>query len=151
MTSGLETRNVLQALLPAGGLPHHEAERLQNVDQQFAVHLLVVHHQNAPPHADVADALRQRQFGHQLLSMDARQEQPHFEAAALRRAAPPRCSSPPITSVSMRAMVRPRPVPPVAPTWAALPREKGSKMWLISSDAMPGPVSSMVKIAISRW
>ena len=62
--------------------------------------------------------------------------------------------SPPIRSVSIFAMVRPRPVPPAPPAapppaeWA--PREKGSKMRSMSPGAMPGPVSSISNTAMSR-
>ena len=58
-------------------------------------------------------------------------------------------SSPPISSASMREMVSPRPVPPVAFTPAEVPRWKGSNTRCSSSSLMPGPVSSISKRAIS--
>ena len=63
--------------------------------------------------------------------------------------------SPPIRSVSILAMVRPRPVPPGAAgappaAVACAPREKGSKMRSRSAGAMPGPVSSISNTAMSR-
>ncbi len=60
--------------------------------------------------------------------------------------------SPPIRSVSILAMVRPNPVPPLALTAAAAwaPREKGSKMRSMSAGAMPGPLSSISNTAMSR-
>jgi hypothetical protein len=57
--------------------------------------------------------------------------------------------SPPIRSVSILAIVRPRPVPPpsLAPAKLprAAPRANGSKMRSMSRSAMPGPVSSISK------
>ena len=65
-------------------------------------------------------------------------------------------SSPPISSVSILAMVSPRPAPgagaaalaPEVP--GAPPRANGSKMWAISASVRPGPVSCTVMRAISR-
>ncbi len=58
-------------------------------------------------------------------------------------------SSPPIRSVSILAMVRPRPAP-AAPCAAAEARVKGSNTRSISCCDMPGPVSWMSMCAISR-
>ena len=58
-------------------------------------------------------------------------------------------SSPPISAVSILAMVSPRPAPGTAAA-ALPPRAKGSKICSISSGLRPGPVSSMSSQAISR-
>ena len=57
-------------------------------------------------------------------------------------------SSPPISAVSMRVMVRPRPTPL---SWRIRsPRSKGWKMRSICSGAMPTPVSMISNVAVSR-
>jgi hypothetical protein len=101
----------------------------------------VVDHQDAPAHADVADAVAARQLARRPGRMHLRQEEADAEQRALRPACWT-CISPPIRSVSMRAMVSPTPLPPAC---ALLPRTKGSKMRSRSAAGMPGPVSRMSK------
>ena len=62
IASGLQSRQQREAFVARRGLRNVEAERLEHVDEQLAVDLLVVDHEHAAPLADVADALRARQL-----------------------------------------------------------------------------------------
>ena len=120
------------AAAPEPACTHLEAQRLQPARQQRAVDLFVVDHQHAPPRAGIADA-RAAPAARAAARPAARAGTGGCGTACRCAAAVAATTviSPPIRSVSILAMVRPRPVPPLrrrAPAAAWAPRAKGSKM-----------------------